>query len=161
MMSRPLQLLWEIAIVVSLSSCATSSPIQRYGESQSSFEDPPGLISHNYPERDIYRIYHRGASSFVSIQSIRQAAELRAEEFAQRQGRAFVVLGEQISQPPYILGNFPRIEIVFALIDAPTAASPAPTRDKYSELEKLKELLDDGALTQSEFEREKAKILRE
>ena len=30
-----------------------------------------------------------------------------------------VVLGEGISQPPYILGNFPRIEIVFAAIDKP------------------------------------------
>ena len=71
-----------------------------------------------------------------------------------------MVLGEQISQPPYILGNFPRIEIVFALIEKSENTSPRPERDRYAEIEKLKKLLDQGALTQDEFEREKAKILK-
>lgn len=105
---------------VAVGACATSSPVQQYADSESSFNVPPELINHNYPEKDIYRIYHRASTGFVSIQSIRQAAEQRAQDFASRQGKAFVVLGEQISQPPYILGNFPRIEIVFALIDKPT-----------------------------------------
>jgi len=91
----------------------------------------------------------------------RQAVEQPAEGFASRQGKAFVVLGEQISQPPSIMGNFPRIEIIFALIEKPTDTGSAPGRDKYDELERLKKLLDDGALTQDEFEREKAKILNE
>lgn len=98
----------------------------------------------------------------VSIQSIRQAAEQRAEEFARRQGKSFTVLGEKISQPPYILGNFPRIEIVFALIpktDAKIASAPASS-DKYADLERLKKLMDSGALTKEEFEREKAKLLK-
>jgi len=38
---------------------------------------------------------------------------------------------------------------------------PIPERDKYADLERLKKLLDDGALTQEEFDREKAKILSE
>ena len=151
--------LFGIAGVVG--ACATSSPVQQYVDSQSSFSDPPELISHNFPDKDIYRIYHRASTGFVSIQSIRQAAEQRAQDFASRQGKGFVVLGEQISEPPYILGNFPRVEIVFALIDNPTQDRPAPMRDKYSELAKLKMLLDDGTLTQEEFEREKAKILKE
>jgi hypothetical protein len=71
------------------------------------------------------------------------------------------VLGEQISEPPYILGNYPRIEIIFALIDKPTDTHPAPQRDKYADLERLKNLLDDGALTQEEYDNEKAKILNE
>jgi hypothetical protein len=151
----------SLALTLYLSGCATSSPIQRYGESSSSFSDPPVLISHSYPEKDIYRIYHRASTGFVSIQSIRQAAEQRAEDFARRQGKSFVVLGEQISQPPYILGNFPRIEIVFALIDKTEEVSRAtPQQDRYVELEKLKKLLDQGAITQDEFDRGKAKILK-
>lgn len=34
-----------------------------------------------------------------------------------------------------------------------------PNRDKYADLERLKKLLDDGALTQEEYDIEKAKIL--
>ena len=34
-------------------------------------------------------------------------------------------------------------------------------QDKYADLERLKKLLDDGALTQGEYDREKAKILNE
>jgi len=37
----------------------------------------------------------------------------------------------------------------------------APASAKYADLAKLKELLDDGALTQEEYDREKAKILSE
>ena len=141
--------------------CSTSSPIQQYGESQSSFRHQTELLSHNFPETDVYRIYHRAATGFVSVQSIRQSAEKRAEDFASRQGKGIVVLGEQISQPPYILGNFPRIEIVFALIDKPIDANPTVRRDKYSDLERLKKLLDQEAITQDEYDREKAKILNE
>jgi hypothetical protein len=148
-------------IALFVCGCATSSPIQEYGDSQSSFKNPPELISHDYPESSIYRIYHRAATGFVSIQSIRQAAELRASSFASQQGMDFVVLGERISEPPYIMGNFPRIEVVFALIDKKAAAPPSNERDKYSDLTRLKQLLDDGALTQDEYDREKAVILNQ
>lgn len=36
-----------------------------------------------------------------------------------------LVLGERISEPPYIFGNFPRIEIVFALVDMASYAKSA------------------------------------
>ncbi len=153
-------LLSLIMVTLALGGCATSSPIQRYSESQSHFSKPPELISNNYSATNIYRIYHRASSGFVSTQSIREAAEKRVDEFAERQGKSFVVLGERISEPPYILGNFPRIEIVFALIDKPHETnSVAPQMDKYDELEKLKKLLDEGVITKEEFERQKAKIL--
>jgi len=150
-----------ILVATALAGCATSSPIQRYTESSSAFSDPPQLMANSYPSKDIYRVYHRAATGFVSIQSIRQAAEQRADEFARRQGKTFIVLGEKISQPPYILGNFPRIEIVFAVVDKKDESTKAPeSRDRYADLERLKKLLDEGALTKDEFESEKAKLLR-
>ena len=76
-------------------------------------------MSHNYPPESVYRIYHRGATGFSSIAGLREEAEARAQQFCERQGRGMVVLGEKISPPPYILGNFPRIEIVFASIQKP------------------------------------------
>jgi hypothetical protein len=146
-------------VALLLAGCATSSPIRRADESKSAFSKSPELIKNSCAPKDIYRIYHRAATGFVSIQSIRQAAEQRADEFARRQGKSFVVLGERISQPPYILGNFPQIEIVFALIDKDTSKE-FRVNDKYSEVERLKKLLDSGALTQEEFQAEKAKILK-
>jgi len=145
-----------------LAGCATSSPIQRYSENKSAFSSPPQLISNDYPDKDVYRIYHRAATGFVTVQSIRHAAEERIDEFAKRQGKSFVVIGEKISQPPYILGNFPRIELVFALIDKPQPdPTPEDSRDKYANLERLKKLLDEGALTQAEFDAEKKRLLRD
>ena len=145
------------SVIVAVCGCATSSPIQQYSASKSSFKSGVALIDHSYDEKDIYRIYHKAATGFVSIQSIRQTAEQRAEDFASRQGKSIVILGERTSDAPYILGNFPRIEIVFALL--PEEASSEPVRDKYADIERLKKLLDDGALTQKEYDREKTKIL--
>ena len=76
-------------------------------------------MSHNYPEKDVYRVYQRGGSGFIPINAVRSAAEERAEDFARRQGRGMVVLGDKIASPPYILGNFPRVEVIFALTDRP------------------------------------------
>ena len=143
-----------------MASCASTSPIQKYGESKSNFNNPPELMSNKYPADDIYRIYHHASSGFTSIQSLRTDAELRADDFAKRQGKSFVVLGERISKPPYLLGNFPRIEIVFALIDKSKDPANLDTKnDRLSNLEKLKKLLDDGAVTKEEYEKEKKKIL--
>ncbi|QYM80704.1 SHOCT domain-containing protein [Horticoccus luteus] len=160
-MPRGFLALWTLALGLAFSGCATSSPIQRYAESESSFSNPPELIRNSYPARDVYRVYHRAATGFVSVQSIRAAAEQRITDFASRQGKSFVVLGERISQPPYILGNFPRIEIVFALIDKNqlVVTEGDPAADKYAEIERLKKLLDSGALTPEEFAAEKAKVL--
>ena len=113
------QLLVRFLPVLFLAGCATSSPIQRYSESTSAFSSGPVLMSHNYPEKDLYRVYEQGATGFVSISSLREELEDRAQKFCERQGKRMMLLGEKISQPPYILGNFPRIEIVFAAVDKP------------------------------------------
>jgi hypothetical protein len=160
-MKTPFSFIACILFAVAIAGCATSSPIQRFSESKSAFDEEPTLISTNIPPKDIYRVYQRAATGFVSIQSLRQDVEQRAEDFASRQGKSFIVLGEKISEPPYVLGNFPRIEIVFGLIDKPTESSAsAADDDSYSKLIKLKKLLDDGVITKDEFDREKAKILK-
>lgn len=76
-------------------------------------------MSHSYPTENVYRIYHRASTGFNSIAGLREEAEARAQQFCERQGKGMVVLGEKTSPPPYILGNFPRIEIVFASIEKP------------------------------------------
>ena len=51
--------------------------------------------------------------------------------------------------------------VVAVPTDKQPEVGPISERDKYSDLERLKKLLDDGALTQEEYDREKAKILNE
>jgi S1-C subfamily serine protease len=117
---------WATALTV-LSGCATSSAIQRLGESESNFRNPPQLNSHDYPAKDVYRVYEKGATGFDTIEAIRARLEIRIREFADRLGKTYVVLGEQSSHPPFILGNFPRLEIVFALTDR----LAGPTQPSY------------------------------
>jgi hypothetical protein len=67
-------------------------------------------------------------------------------------------LTERTANPPYILGNSARIDIVFDCIEKPSA-SPTVDDPKYTKLVNLKRLLDTGVITQAEFDKEKAKIL--
>jgi hypothetical protein len=69
-------------------------------------------------------------------------------------------LRETTAKPPYILGNFPRVEIIFGCVDKVSAVSTAASDDpKYARLINLKKLLDAKIIKQQEFDSEKAKIL--
>ena len=105
--------------LILLSGCAYETPVQRYSESPSKFRKPPQMMSHTYPDKDVYRIFQQGATGFVPLASIREDLELQAEKFCERQGKGMVVLGSNYSKPPYILGNFPRMELIFAAVDKP------------------------------------------
>lgn len=76
-------------------------------------------MKHNYPAQDVYRVYQRAATGFTPVNSVRYTAEERAEQFARRQGRGMVVLGEAKGGEIPLPGNFPRVEIIFALTDKP------------------------------------------
>ena len=88
-------------------------------ESRSKFSKPTVLMSHNYPEKDVYRIFQQGATGFVPMSSIRADLEGQAEAFCARQGKSMVILGHQRSSVIPIPGNFPKMELVFAAVDKP------------------------------------------
>lgn len=116
---KALPRLFLVFLMCAAGGCAYDTPVQRYSESSSRFRNPPELMSHSYPDRDVYRIFQQGATGFVPISSIREDLEAQAERFAARQGKSIVILGYNASKPPYILGNFPRMELIFALVDKP------------------------------------------
>ena len=119
-------------------------------------------MDHEYPDEDIYRIYHRAATGYVSIETIRQSAEKRIDAFADRRGKRPIVLGERTSRPPFVFGNFPRIEIVFALTDIEDGATSDEGRaSRYQMLREAQELHQEGILTDEEFEAEKKRILED
>jgi Short C-terminal domain len=148
-----------------LASCADSPAIQRASSSKSKFDlsayRGETVTVRSTPEGvEEYRVFQEGSSGFVSIQSVRTDAEQRATAFCGGTGKTMLSLRETTAKPPYILGNFPRVEIIFGCVDPP-AGSAAGNDSRYKELYELKKLLDTGVLTQQEFEREKAKILNQ
>jgi Short C-terminal domain len=152
------------AACLAVTACSVTAPVQPAATSKSGFEGAvykgqTVTVSAGTPGATQYRIFQQGATGFVSEQSVRETAEQRATEFCERKGKAMESITETTATPPYILGNFPRIEIVFDCVDKATAAAVASTEDKYAKIAKLKQLLDSGALTQAEFDREKAKVL--
>ncbi len=153
-------LICPLLIALFFGSCAGSAPVQRFVESKSAFGKNPSLSRRDIAVTQLYRVYEQGATGFVPMPAVRESAEKRAQDFCGREGKGMLAVGEQISHPPYILGNFPRIEIVFACIDKslPTR-QPSVQDEQYSKLMHLKKLLDEGVITPEEFEQQKRKIL--
>jgi hypothetical protein len=154
-----------LIIVVLLVGCSTASPIQRADKSNSAFEGAvyggeAHAINDDIPENVKYRIFHQGSSGFTSVQSVRVSATERAGVFCARAGKVPQVITEHTSTPPHILGNFPRIELIFVCVDDPKIANTSASKDvKYERLKTLKALLDSGTITQQEFEAEKRSLL--
>ncbi|WP_155931090.1 hypothetical protein [Methylomonas sp. 11b] len=110
--------LFTILLLIIASGCAKTSTIQPISASESEFDGAVfggdyAQISQPTPGAEQYRIFHRAATGFISVQTVRESAEKRATEFCVRKQRRLNTLNETTSTPPHILGNFPRIELVF------------------------------------------------
>jgi len=156
--TRPLSLGLIAALLI---GCAYASPITPAATSESPFWwfgwGQPVQVATVVPPGEQFRISHRGSTGFTSVVSVRQSAEARAEAFCEKQGGVVSPVTEQVSSGPQILGNFPRFELVFVCSSKPTPAEGST--DPYVRLMRLKELLDSGAISQQEFDREKARLL--
>jgi hypothetical protein len=145
-----------------LAACADASPIQSVDSSKSHFDGavyPGEVVVLSQPTSGAvqYRIFHQGATGFVPLQAVRASAEERATDFCARKGKTLNEVREIRATPPYVLGNFPRVEIVFECVEK--TPGPETAEGKYESIAKLKRLLDTGAITQDEFDREKRKLL--
>lgn len=151
--------------LVFLFGCAQMSPIERVSESKSHFEDAVYKGKDFYTadsqyEGEQYRIFHQASTGFSGTGGIRRSATKRANDFCRNQSKntEMFKLSEHTASPPYILGNFPRIEIIFTCIVK--ASGITNNENKYDQLAKIKKLYDDGVLTESEFLAEKTKLLQ-
>lgn len=151
----------------SLAGCATTSAVVPAAAGKSGFDDAayPGEtveLDKPTPGAERFRVFQQGATGFVSLDSVRGGVETAASQHCTRRGKVVRPLQETASKPPHILGNFPRVEWVFECADPPKATAAAPAEAggyRLDQLERLKRLLDSGALSQQEFDKEKAKIL--
>jgi hypothetical protein len=158
-------LLWSIAAAFLVAGCASNPPVQPAATSRSQFTGAvyageTAELAKPSSGAEVFRAFYQGGSGFVSVSSVREAVEDMATKHCARTGRVPRPLQETTSKPPHVLGNFPRVEWLFECSDRPSAVSAgSPFGDKLGQIERLKKLLDSGALTQDEYDREKAKIL--
>lgn len=93
---------------------------------------------------------------------IRRAAVLGATaHVASQRGEAKAESAAQQQQPPVTAAPPAAAQPAPAGVPAPTSAAPAPASNEemYADLQRLKELLDAGILTQAEFDAKKQQIL--
>ena len=157
-----------LSLVIGGLGCASTSTIQLANRSKSGFEGAayPGelhVVAEDKTGSQQYRVFEQGGTGFVSVSTVRDEVEERANAFCAKEGSVAKTLTEQTSKPPHILGNFPRVELVFICVPKSNlAAAPAAYQDEtFIKLSNLKKLLDDGVITKEEFEKQKTKILGE
>ena len=141
--------------------CGVILPITRYDPNQPHLISRVEIMSNSYSAKDIYSVYQKASNRFTPMQSLRNEVINRIANFASQQGKSYVILGEESLSPSNVLINFPRIEIVFAIIEKEKVINSSTGQDKLSKLEKLKKLFDGGALTKDEYDNERKKILEE
>lgn len=156
-----------LVATIALTGCSVAPSIQRASDSKSAFEGAvytgeKSVVGKSTLGVEEYRVFHQAGTGFTPISSVREYAEERANTFCARQGKAMNTISEQATTPPYVLGNFPKVEIIFSCVEKPKTSTLTPSAtgdDQYTRLRKLKDLLDDRVITQDEFETEKKKIL--
>ncbi len=148
-----------------LTGCSQMSPIEKVNESESNFEGAvyegkQFYISNKPAEGEQYRIFHQGSTGFTVTSVLRKSATKRANKFCNKvdKGTEMYTISEHTASPPYILGNFPRIEIIFVCTPN-TLGVGLKGYDKYNQLRKVKQLYDDGILNEEEFQQEKKRLL--
>lgn len=152
------------SLVLLATACANTTPIQPAATSKSKFEGAVYTgealtLGKPTPGVESFRVFQKGATGFVALASVRADVEQLAAAHCDITGQRVHGLVETDAKPPYILGNFPRVELVFECLDKPQSTGVAPEISKYEKLAQLKKLLENGTLTQQEFDVEKAKVL--
>ena len=165
-----------VASATLLAGCSVQGDIKPAATSRSEFEDAfykgvelkVGSNPEGYRE---YRIFSQGASGFTPQSGVKRNAIRRAQAFCSQKNGRVRVITEHRASGARILGNMPRVELVFVCV--PNGAYGGESRrsrsreqrlstqaaDRYAQLERLGELRDKGILSDEEFEQEKRRIL--
>ena len=139
--------------------------------------------------QDTYMVSRQAASGFTGMGSLKADAFQEASQYCISQNKKIQVVNTNESQPPYVMGNFPRAEIQFMClgegdreyvrpkmkkgpdvvierkddisIDLKSDDKTGTDKDVYTELIKLDDLRNKGIITDEEFEAQKKKLLSE
>jgi len=124
-----------IVAAVLLTGCASAPPVQPAATSKSHFEGATYdgetvTLGRPTPGEESYRVFEEGATGFVTLQSVRSGAEAMAAAHCERKGKAMHGLVETAARPPFILGNFARVELIFECVAKRPTAGPPPSSGK-------------------------------
>lgn len=126
---------------------------------------------------DTYKVSRQAATGFEGSSGIRDGALQEANEFCAKQGKCLKVILIGGHHPPYIFGNFPKVDIQFKCLspndpelkqrDLETIQQSGQGKDigaynsdeLVNKLKTLNKLLSDGLITKNEFEQRKQKLL--
>jgi len=160
--------------LILLSGCVKDpSPVD------SSFHKLDVYKNYNHPEvveNEKTHIASESISKWNPLSKSRKVAMDKAEAYCTKMNRKMIVMKEHVANLPYMINHSPRVELTFVchdnnkkILQASEKSSPVYyealktniIKEKYKNLLFLKKLLDDGALTQKEFDLEKKKLLQE
>jgi len=161
-----------LASITVLNGCFASGNILKVEGSESGFEGavyPPEtrlLVDikelDKYPVSQHFRVFEQSPTGFGSIPEARDQAMPRVVEFCRAKNKKPKILKELTSVPPHILGNFPRVEMIFVCVeDSAIASGNTNIADRYAIIKQLKSLLDSKAISQEEYDKEKTKLLNQ
>lgn len=66
---------------------------------------------------DRFMVSRQAATGFSGLGTLKADALREAEQYCAKNGKAVYVLKTTESEPPYVLGNFPRAEVEFICLD--------------------------------------------
>lgn len=151
-----------IATILFFVGCAKRTPIMEASKIKSGFSNAvysgeKVQASSNNENLTEYRVFEQADTGLVSLNHVTENTERRAIRYCEQRNLAFRAIQVQSSVPPHILGNFPRVEIIFVCEEASKSKSKNYSQ-AYEQLEVLGRLLKDGLITKQEFNLEKEKL---
>lgn len=113
------RILLGIVMIFFLQFSAHAQFIKPYNESASHFNTLTVLDTTRgkFSYQNMYRAYRKASTGFTTMTTTQRKLENEIRSFAKKKGQAFIILGSQYAKPPYILGNYPRMEIIFVLVE--------------------------------------------
>jgi len=76
--------------------------------------------------QDTYMVSRQAATGFSGTGTLKAEAFREANDFCVSQGKALQVVSTSESQPPYVLGNYPRAELQFMCLRSGDAELARP-----------------------------------
>ncbi len=90
--------------------------------------------------KDTFMLSRQAGTGFAGLGNLKADACREASKFCTKQGKLLQVVYTSESQPPYILANFPRVEVQFMCLDAndPELARPKLRKEADTVIEMRK-----------------------
>ena len=156
-------LLLSLLVVLMFTSCSRYAPIVKVDESESHYIGAVYQPELNYKSDETtdstkYRIYHQAATGYIGKQTVLNSVHAAMKKFCDKKKKDVLTL-EEYTVSGIGLGKFPSAEVIFACVDIKDTASTVSNISASNKLKELKQMKEDGLITQEEHDAKKREIL--